>query len=99
MEKIYLYIINKTKLIMTTKNEIETRWTAYAKKALVGRKIVAVRYLGDEEMEDMGWDSNPIVLQLDNGTLVFPSADDEGNDGGALFFCSEEDPNGVIPVI
>jgi hypothetical protein len=84
---------------MSTKQEIETRWTAYANKALRGRRIVAVRYLTDEEMEDMGWYSKPIVLQLDNGTLVFPSADDEGNDGGAIFFCSEEDPNGVIPVI
>jgi hypothetical protein len=84
---------------MQTKTEIETRWTAYAKKALLGRKIVRVRYLSDEEMEDMGWDSKPIVLELDNGTLMFPSADDEGNDGGAMFYCSEEDPNGVIPVI
>ena len=84
---------------MTTKPEIERKWTLYAKNALVGRKIVRVRYLTAEEMEDMGWYSNPIVLELDNGTLVFPSADDEGNDGGALFFCSHEDPNGVIPVI
>lgn len=84
---------------MTTKPEIERRWTLYAKNALVGRKIVRVRYLTAEEMEDMGWYSNPIVLQLDDDTLVFPSADDEGNDGGALFFCNKENPNGVIPVI
>lgn len=84
---------------MTTKPEIERHWTKYAKDALVGRKIVRVRYLTDEEMEDMGWYSRPIVMQLDDDTLVFPSADDEGNDGGAIFFCTKENPNGVIPVI
>jgi hypothetical protein len=85
---------------MRTKNtEIETHWTDYASKALVGRKIVKVRYLTDEEMEDMGWYSKPIVLQLDDDTLLFPSADDEGNDGGAIFFCNQETSDGVIPVI
>ena len=46
-------------------------------------------------MELMGWYKRPIVFQLDNGTLCFLSADDEGNDGGALFYGE----NGVIPTI
>jgi hypothetical protein len=100
MEKIYFYIIIKSILKMRTKkNEIENHWTDYAKKALVGRKIVKVRYLSDGEMEHMGWHHKPIVLHLDDDTLLFPSADDEGNDGGAIFFCNHETSDGVIPVI
>lgn len=75
--------------------ETEKECTKEAKKVLVGRKIVGVRYLDDEEMEHMGWYKRPIMFQLDNGTLCFVSCDDEGNDGGALFYGE----NGVIPTI
>ena len=37
------------------------------------------------EAESMMWSYRPIVLELDNGALIFPAADDEGNNGGALF--------------
>jgi hypothetical protein len=33
----------------------------------------------------MGWARRPLVIELDDGTLMFASRDDEGNDGGALF--------------
>lgn len=76
-------------------NKIEKQWTNTAKKVLLNRKIVNVRYLDDEEMEMMGWYKRPIVFQLDNGTLCCLSADDEGNDGGVLFYGR----NGVIPTL
>ena len=60
-------------------------WWEKAEKDFVGKKIVAVRYMSSEECNDMGWDSAPICLLLDDGTYIFPSRDDEGNDGGALF--------------
>lgn len=75
--------------------ETEKQWTNTAKKVLEGRKIINVRYLDDEEMKLMGWYKRPIVFQLDNETLCFLSADDEGNDGGALFYGE----NGIIPTI
>ena len=62
-----------------------THWWEKAEKDFVGKKIVAVRYMSSEECNDMGWDSAPICLLLDDGTYIFPSRDDEGNDGGALF--------------
>ena len=52
---------------------------------LVGRKIVEVRYLDDEEAEDLGWDDAAIVLVLDDGTRLYPSRDSEGNGPGVLF--------------
>lgn len=72
-------------------------WIKKAEKELLNRKIVAIRYMTSEEMETLGWYSKAIVLQLDNGHLIFPSQDDEGNDAGALFTTSDETP--VIPVM
>jgi len=75
---------------MSKKNEWsdykDDNLTKIAKKILQGRKIVDVRYLSDEEMELMGWYKRPICFQLDNGTICIPQMDDEGNDGGSLFY-------------
>ena len=60
-------------------------WWKKAEKDFVGKKIVAVKYMSSEECEQMGWSSAPICLLLDDGTYIFPSRDDEGNNGGALF--------------
>ena len=68
-----------------TKDECEARWVDYGKKHLVGRTIKQVRYLTEEECEDLNWYSRPIIIQLSDGTMVFPSSDDEGNNAGALF--------------
>jgi hypothetical protein len=67
------------------KKEQSKHWNGYGKRHLVGRKIESVRWLSEEECEGMGWHSRPIALHLDDGTIIFPSKDDEGNNGGALF--------------
>jgi hypothetical protein len=66
---------------VATRHPLET----LAHNALVGRKIIAVSYLTVEEARGMGWTRRPLVITLDDGTNVFSSCDDEGNDGGALF--------------
>jgi hypothetical protein len=68
-----------------TEVSIDKKWTDYAEKHLVGRTIAQVRYMSEEETKDMGWYKRPLVISLDDGTMLFPSMDDEGNDGGALF--------------
>ena len=54
-----------------------------------GAKITKVRSMTDAEYQREYWDNdhnNPVyVLELDNGAVVFPSRDYEGNGGGALF--------------
>jgi len=70
---------------MTRHSEIEERWTKYANEHLAGRTIVKARYMTSEELELIGWYRRCIVLELDNGTLIYPSRDDEGNGAGALF--------------
>ena len=64
-------------------------WQDKAEKILVGRKIVEVEWFSDEEAEKYMWYSKPIAMLLDDVTWIFPSADDEGNNGGALFTTSK----------
>ena len=78
-------------------DEFKKDWGDQATKALVGKKIVAARYLNDDEVESLGWYKSAIVLLLDDGTYVYPSRDDEGNGAGALFTSHADLP--VIPVI
>ena len=62
------------------------KWTEYAEDRLVGRKIVKVAYLTDEECEkDFGWYKRPITFTLDDGKVIIAQMDDEGNDGGVLY--------------
>jgi hypothetical protein len=70
---------------MTNKETIN-KWTILSNNVLKGRTITEVRYLDDEEMQMMKWSKRPICFQLDNGTICFMSTDDEGNDGGSLFY-------------
>ena len=77
--------------------ESKKHWGLYVTKALVGRKIVAARYLNDAEMENLGWDKSGIVLLLDDGNYICPSRDDEGNGAGSLHTSYADLP--VIPVL
>lgn len=67
-----------------------TDWAEEAQTRLKGRTIVKCRYLSQEEVEQMDWTMSPVVLQLDDGTIIFPSRDDEGNGPGSLVGQDEE---------
>lgn len=64
--------------------DTEKKWTTKAAKALIGKKIVKVQYMTKKNAGDLDWYQRPLMLKLDDGSLIFPQADDEGNDGGAL---------------
>ena len=66
---------------------------------LLGKRIVGVRYLTQEETEASGWYSSPIVIELDDGSALIPQQDDEGNDGGALWIANSKCKEDLIPVI
>ena len=76
---------------------LEAKWEAKIKKKLVGRRIVSVHYMNDEEAEICGFYKKPLVIQLDDGSLIYPMSDDEGNDGGAMGTEWKDLP--TIPVI
>ena len=59
-------------------------WTDKVDDFLVGRTIVKVEYLPEKEVEEWLWSSTPIAIHLNDGGILIPSMDDEGNDGGAI---------------
>ena len=70
---------------MAQRTDIVTHWNEEARKRLEGRTVASVRYLKKAEMDALGWSESVLVITFDDGTMVFPSRDDEGNGGGALF--------------
>jgi hypothetical protein len=79
-----------------------TEWAAQAATLLEGRTITGVRYMTPDEASDLSWRSASIVLELSAkgdqpAIVVWPSADDEGNNAGALF-TTDKDLE-TIPVI
>ena len=49
-----------------------------ANEVLRNRKIKFIRYMTEQEANGMGWYKRPIVMVLDNGTMIYLSSDDEG---------------------
>lgn len=78
-------------------DKLTAHWNKIAADMLVGRKIVKVSYMDAKETEALGWYRRAVVIELDDGNLIFPSADDEGNGPGALF--TNDDKNPILPVL
>jgi hypothetical protein len=87
----------KKKVDLSNPIQREAYWTEVASKQLLGKKIIGVRYLKPKETTQLGWDARTVVIQLDDGNLIYPSQDDEGNGPGAWFTNSKEQP--VLPVL
>ena len=51
---------------------------------VVGQKITEARWLTKEEAEECGWTYQPIQITLENGVILVPMSDDEGNEAGAM---------------
>jgi len=82
---------------MRNEADIVNRWTKDVSQLLVGRTIKKVRYMDAKEVDELGWMRKAVVIELDNGLLLYPSADDEGNDAGAIFTTDKK--LSTIPVI
>lgn len=80
-----------------TPEDIQMKWENKIKDLLIGRKIVAVQYMSEKQVEETGWYKRPIIIVFDDDSYIIPMMDDEGNDGGALATSSEELP--TIPVL
>tara|TARA_R100000808_G_C2054805_1_gene88786 strand:+ start:254 stop:547 length:294 start_codon:yes stop_codon:yes gene_type:complete len=75
-----------------TEKELNERWEATANKILLGRKIVKIKWLTEDQAEqEFGWRKRPVMLVLDDGTEIVPQMDDEGNDGGALLWINPKE--------
>jgi len=68
---------------MAKKVTVDEFWNKRA-QVLVGKKIKAVRYMTDAEATESMWYNKPLIIVFEDDSYIFPMADDEGNDGGAL---------------
>ena len=60
---------------------------------VIGRKIVDVISLNKKVIEKEGWDNSPynsVCLVLDDGSIIYPSQDEEGNGLGCFFAMGKE---------
>lgn len=78
---------------------MEKHWNEFAKKHLLGKTIASVRYMTKAEAKNMGWESRPVTIFFTDGSYIFPSMDDEGNDGGALFGTTKDGEDMTFPVL
>ena len=74
-------------------------WTKVAEEVLLGRRILKVEYMSNEECNEYGWYKKPITFILDNGTRVIAQMDDEGNDGGVLTCLIAVGKEEILPVL
>ena len=69
---------------MKTDKVLIKKWETDITKALKGKVVAGVRYMTDREQQGMGWFRKAAVIVFTDGTYMYPSCDDEGNDAGAL---------------
>ena len=74
-------------------------WAKEANKTLKGKTVKQARYMTKAGAEAMGWYSRCVVIEFTDGTLFFPSQDDEGNECGAIFGQSPEGKDITMPVL
>ena len=65
-------------------------WEEKARKLFEGKKIISVRYMTEKEAEENDMSARPLCFKLDDGTIVIPLSDDEGNNGGAFQTINKE---------
>ena len=103
--------VGSAKVLQTGKvgvQEVRTNLKAMSNEAHARNHVKKVRkytnkqvengFMTQEEADVLGWYSRPLVIRLDNDTLLYMSSDDEGNDGGALFGNTEKEEL-TFPVI
>lgn len=80
-------------------NELTKFWDARANEILKGRTIIQVRYATEEEITDNYFAKRGLQIILDNGTILYPMQDDEGNDFGAVHYQLEDGTNSILPTL
>ena len=68
----------------------QQKWEADINKFLKGKTIKGVEYLTQKEADDSMWYSRPVVIVFTDGSYIIPMSDDEGNDGGSMYYQDEK---------
>jgi len=53
---------------------------------LTGKTIASVRYMTEQECNGLMWHKRPLIIRFTDGSYILPQMDDEGNDGGAMWY-------------
>jgi hypothetical protein len=56
--------------------------------SILGKRIVGVRHMTEDEVEMFGWQCQPYrttLIQLEDDSLIIVMSDPEGNNTGALY--------------
>jgi len=81
------------KTYIVDKQAIEEKWNKEAGK-LVGKVVRAFSYLNKKELKKLDWyKKDCLCIEFTDGTVIFPSCDDEGNEAG--FFGSRSKHKGL----
>lgn len=83
---------------MPKTDEHTKRWNQIARETLKGRTIADAFYMGDADLELLGWHSRGLIVQFTDGSQLMAQCDDEGNDAGALAWANETDSK-LFPVL
>lgn len=65
---------------------LKARQDADPFRFLIGKQIASVRYSTESECESLGWSKRPLIIIFKDGTKLIPQCDDEGNNGGAMWY-------------
>lgn len=65
-------------------------------ECIIGQKITKIRSMTTQELNSEGWE-NGTAIELENGTVIYPSSDEEGNDSGELFGVSKGNQFVIFP--
>ena len=68
-------------------------------KRLIGLQITTVRYMTEEERQKLFVGFRAVVITLSDGTVLYPMADDEGNEAGVLVTQSTRGEEMRFPVL
>ena len=97
----FRFIIRNNNLAYNGGLMTDDKWIKSIAEHFVNRKIVSVKIMSDEEMDNCFgedcWHARAVAFKLDNGHWFYPSQDDEGNGAGAIFTTMKKLP--VVPVM
>jgi len=80
----------KNGLESTSKFEMKQEIEKKLRSRLVGKTIKSARFLKGYEKKYLLWDQSCIALELDDGSLLFPSMSENCDAPGGLFFQSDK---------
>ena len=78
-------MIHVSRVLNNERKTMNEKFMSQLRKHLIGQKITKIEYLSPKNSKEyLGWDYQPCEIHLSNGVILTPSADDEGNNAGAI---------------